>query len=167
MIFDHSRPYHPQTCGKVERFHQTQKKWLAARPAAKTIRGLQAQVDAFNRYYNTQRPHRAVGRRTPLEAYTARPKATPRGPKIPDHYRLRRDTIDTSGTVTLRYNSRLHHIGLGRLLAGTRIYVLTDDRHVRIITRDGKLLRDLTLDPTRDYQPRGVKRGPQRPQKRE
>jgi transposase InsO family protein len=164
---DHSRPYHPQTCGKVERFHQTQKKWLAARPAARTVAGLQAQVTAFNRYYNTQRPHRAVARRTPLEAYTARPKATPHGPAIPDHYRLRRDIVDSGGTVTLRYNSRLHHIGLGRLLAGTRIYVLTDDRHVRIITRDGELLRDLTLDPTRDYQPTGAKKGPQRPQKRE
>lgn len=167
VAFDHSRPYHPQTCGKVERFHQTQKKWLAARATAKTLRGLQAQVDAFNRYYNTARPHRALGRRTPAEAYAARPKAAPHGPKIPDHYRLRRDVIDASGTVTLRYNSRLHHIGLGRLLAGTAVYVLTDDRHVRVISRHGDLLRDLTLDPTRDYQPRGAKRGPQRPQKRE
>jgi transposase InsO family protein len=167
VVFDHSRPYHPQTCGKVERFHQTQKKWLAARPHAKTIRGLQAQVDAFNRYYNNQRPHRAVGRRAPAHAYASRPKATPHGPKIPDHYRLRRDTIDTGGTVTLRHNSRLHHIGLGRLLAGTRVYILTDDLHVRVITREGQLLRDLTLDPSRDYQSRGAKTGPQRPHKRE
>ena len=86
---------------------------------------------------------------------------------IPDHYRMRRDVIDASGTITLRYNSRLHHVGLGRPLAGTRVYVLTDDRHVRVLTRDGTLIRDLTLDPTRDYQPRGVKKGPQRPQKRE
>jgi transposase InsO family protein len=167
VAFDHSRPYHPQTCGKVERFHQTQKKWLAARPAAKTLHGLQTQVDAFNRYYNQTRPHRALGRRTPAQAYAARPKATPAGPKIPDHYRLRRDVIDPSGTVTLRYNSHLHHIGLGRLLAGTRVYVLTEDLHVRVITRDGELLRDLILDPTRDYQPRGVKKGPQTPHKRE
>ena len=113
------------------------------------------------------RPHRAVGRRTPAQAYAARPKATPHGPKIPDHYRLRRDTIDKSGAVTLRHNSRLHHIGLGRLLAGTRVYVLTDDLHVRVITRDGQLLRDLTLDPTLDYQPRHAKKDPQRPHKRE
>jgi len=167
VTLDHSRPYHPQTCGKVERFHQTQKKWLAARPAAKSLHGLQAQVDAFNRYYNNLRPHRAIGRRTPAEVYAARPKATPHGPRIPEHYRVRRDTIDTNGTVTLRYDSRMHHIGLGRVLAGTRVYVLTKDRHVRVITRDGTLLRNLVLDTTRDYQPRGVKRGPQRPRKRE
>jgi transposase InsO family protein len=167
VVLHHSRPYHPQTCGKVERFHQTQKKWLAARRPAATTRGLQAQIDAFNRYYNTQRPHRALARNTPAQAYLARPKAVPHGPVIPDHYRMRRDIIDASGTVTLRYNSRLHHVGLGRLLAGTRVYVLTDDRHVRVITRDGTLIRDLTLDPNRDYQPRGAKKGPQRPQKRE
>jgi transposase InsO family protein len=97
--FDHSRPYHPQTCGKVERFHQTQKKWLAAQPAATTIRALQRQLDQFTGYYNTVRPHRALARRTPAQAYTVRPKAVPDGVKIPAHYRVRNDTIDAGGTV--------------------------------------------------------------------
>jgi transposase InsO family protein len=63
--FRHSRPYHPQTCGKVERFHQTLKRWLATRPRARTLGQLQAQLDTFRGYYNTQRPHRALGRRNP------------------------------------------------------------------------------------------------------
>ena len=58
----HSRPYHPQTCGKVERFHQTQKKWLRAQPRAATLVGLQHQLNRFQTYYNTVRPHRALGR---------------------------------------------------------------------------------------------------------
>ena len=159
--FDHSRPYHPQTCGKVERFHQTQKKWLAAQPAAASLRGLQRQLDRFATYYNTVRPHRALQRRTPTEAYGARPKAIPTGVKIPGHYRVRNDTIDSGGSVTLRHNSRLHHIGLGAARRGTRITLLIDDLHVRIIGRDtGQLIRELTLNPTRDYQPRGVPPGP-------
>ena len=76
----HSRPYHPQTCGKVERFHQTEKKWLAAQPRAGTVAALQRQLDRFCTYYNTTRPHRALGRRTPAQAYAARPKAVPTGP---------------------------------------------------------------------------------------
>jgi len=60
VVFRHSRPYHPQTCGKVERFHPTQKRWLAKQPPAKTLRGLQAQLDRFRDYYNTIRPHRAL-----------------------------------------------------------------------------------------------------------
>ena len=115
----HSRPYHPQTCGKVERFHQTQKKWLAAQPRAATVAGLQRQLDRFGRYYNTVRPHRALGRRTPAQAYADRPKAVPTGPVIPAHYRVRTDRIDAGGSVTVRHNSRLHHIGLGARLAGT------------------------------------------------
>jgi transposase InsO family protein len=158
---DHSRPYHPQTCGKVERFHQTQKKWLAAQPPAASLRGLQRQLDRFAGYYNTVRPHRALGTRTPAQAYAARPKAIPTGAKIPAHYRVRNDTIDPGGTVTLRHNSRLHHIGVGAAHRGTRVTLLVDDLHIRIIGRhSGELIRELILDPTRDYQPRGLPPGP-------
>jgi transposase InsO family protein len=80
ISFRHCRPYHPQTCGKVERFHQTLKKWLARQPPATTVRQLQAQLDNFARYYNTVRPHRALTRRTPAQAYTARPKRSPPAP---------------------------------------------------------------------------------------
>jgi hypothetical protein len=158
---DHSRPYHPQTCGKVERFQQTQKKWLAAQPPARTVAGLRSQLSRFRRYYNDTRPHRALNRRTPMDAYTARPKATATGPYLDPHWRIRHDRIDSSGTVTLRHNSRLHHIGLGRRLAATPVTLLVDDLHIRIIERHtGELLRELILDPTRDFQPRGLPPGP-------
>lgn len=151
---DHCRAYHPQTCGKIERFHQTQKKWLAAQPPAHTLTQLHRQLDRFRRYYNTTRPHRAIGRRTPTQAYKARPKAHPTGPRIQPHYRVRRDRVDTGGVITVRYNSRLHHIGLGREHAHTRVLALLADRHIRIIHAEtGELLRQLTLDPSRDYQP--------------
>jgi|tagenome__1003787_1003787.scaffolds.fasta_scaffold20711375_1 transposase InsO family protein len=159
--FDHSRAHHPQTQGKVERFQQTEKKWLAAQPPARTTAAVQRQLSRFRRYYNEVRPHRAIGRRTPWQAYTARPKATATGPYIDPHWRVRHDKVDQAGTVTLRHNSRLHHIGLGRRLAGTRVTLLIDDLHIRIIDRHtGELLRELTLDPSRDFQPRGVPPGP-------
>jgi transposase InsO family protein len=157
----HSRPYHPQTCGKVERFHQTQKKWLTAQPRVATIAGLQHQLHRFQAYYNTVRPHRALSRRTPAQAYAGRPKAVPTGPVIAAHYRVRTDRIDTGGSVTVRHNSRLHHIGLGARLAGTPIMLLIDNLHIRVIERHtGHLIRELTLDPARDYQPRGLPPGP-------
>jgi transposase InsO family protein len=154
VFFCHCRPYHPQTCGKVERFHQTLKKWLARQPAPATLTELQAQTDTFRVYYNTVRPHRALHRRTPAEAYAARPKATASGiPLIDGHFRVRHDKIDSNGKLTLRHNSRLHHIGLGRMHAGTTVLILVHDLHVRVLSTSGQLLRDLQLDPTRDYQP--------------
>ena len=100
VIFTHSRPYHPQTCGKVERFHQTVKKWLTTQPQAHTITELQTQLDTFRDYYNTTRPHRALARCTPAHAYAARPKAHRQRqpthqqplPRPPRHHRHRRQT---------------------------------------------------------------------------
>jgi transposase InsO family protein len=149
----HSSPYHPQTCGKVERFHQTLKRWLAKQAAAGGLPDLQADLDRFNAYYNAERPHRALGRRTPLEAFTARPRATPSGIAAPAHVRIRRDRIDSSGAITLRHDSRLHHIKIGRRFAGTRIVMLVAGLDVRVLSEDGELIRELQLDPTRSYQP--------------
>ena len=151
--FRHSRPHHPRTCGKVERFHRTLKRWLDRRPRARTLRALQARLDAFVDYYNTRRPHRALRRRTPAEAFDARPEATPVGrPTQEGHHRVRRDRVHAGGVVTLRHDSRLHHIGLGRRHAGARVLVLVHDLEVRVLTEDGELIRELTLDPGRDYQ---------------
>src|SRR5262249_49442510 len=108
----HSRPYHPQPRGKAHRSHQTLKTHLRALPAPTTLAELQHQIDAFLAYYNNIRPHRALRRRTPIQAFNQRPKAFPTGYQIPPHYRVRRDKIDAAGVITIRYNSRLHHIGL-------------------------------------------------------
>ena len=153
----HSRPYHPQTCGKVERLHQTIKRFLSRQDPASTVEELQALLDRFRAYYNDSRPHRAIGRRTPAEAFGARPKASPTLPGlvVPPHVRVRRDKVDITGVITLRHNSRLHHVGLGRGLVGTRVIALVDGLRVRVINEDGELIRELVLDPDRDYQPHG------------
>jgi transposase InsO family protein len=155
ITYSHSRPYHPQTCGKVERFHQTLKKWLTRQRPVSTIRALQAQLDRFAACYNTRRPHRAIGRQIPATVYAARIKALPAGPQIPvpAHCRVRQDVIDSGGSVTLRYHSKLYHIGVGRRHAGTKVTILAADLNVRILTPGGTLLRQLTLDPARNYQP--------------
>jgi transposase InsO family protein len=152
VTFKHSRPYHPQTCGKVERFHQTLKKFLAKQPAD-TLTELQAHLDRFVTYYNQQRPHRARGRATPQAVFDTKVKAHPSLRRSDTHFRVRHDRVDKHGSITLRYQSQLHHIGMGARLRGQRVVLLIADRDIRIVTPDGELLRHLTLDPTRDYQP--------------
>ena len=156
--YKHSRPYHPQTCGKVERFHQTLKKFLRKQPRAETIAELQAQLDRFVAYYNEVRPHRAKGRKTPQSAYESRARARPikRDGTYTRELRVRHDVVDAHGVVPIRYKSKLHHVGMGRALKGTRIILLVAGRHIRIITTDGELLRDFEFDPDRNYQPQGL-----------
>jgi transposase InsO family protein len=154
ILSKHSRPYHPQTCGKVERFHLTMKKFMAKQDPAHSRKQLQRQLDRFVAYYNEIRPHRSLGRQTPAAVFAARDKSFPKGPTIDAAgYRVRRDKVDTGGTVTLRYRGRLHHIGVGRPYAGWRVIILVAGLDVRILGMDGSPLRHLTLDPGRDYQP--------------
>jgi transposase InsO family protein len=148
-----SRPNHPTTVGKAERFQQTLKQWLRAQPPATGINQLQNQLDNFVTTYNHQRPHRALDRRTPATIYNQLPKATP-NTKPNTHYRVRYDIVDKTGAVTIRHSGRLHHIGIGRAHTGTPITIIAADLDIRIIaTNTGELLRHLTLNPEIDYQP--------------
>jgi transposase InsO family protein len=163
IIQKNGRPNHPQTQGKAERFQQTLKHWLAAQlPQPATLADLQALLDDFTSYYNTQRPHKSLpGRSTPAAAYTARPKAAPGNRDADTHDRVRRDIIGPTGTVTLRHGGRLYHIGIGRTYAGTHILLLVQDLDIRIVdAATGELLRQFTLDPDRNYQPTGRPPGP-------
>ncbi|MCA1823737.1 MAG: IS481 family transposase [Frankia sp.] len=157
-------PNHPQTQGKVERFQQTLKKWLRAQPAQPaTIAELQTLLDAFVEEYNHRRPHRSLPHRaTPATAYTTRPKATPSSERGGDtHDRVRHDKVDKAGSVTLRVAGRLRHIGVGRTYARTDVILLVQDLHVRVVdAATGELLRELIVDPRRDYQPTGRPPGP-------
>jgi transposase InsO family protein len=150
-----SRPNKPTTCGKVERFQQTLKRWLRTQPHQPTnLVELQQLLDQFVAVYNQQRPHRSLpGQATPAVAYQARPKATPAA-RHDTHDRVRHDRIDADGKVTLRVNGHLHHIGIGRTHTRTPVLLLVHDLHVRVVNAaTGELLRELVIDPARNYQP--------------
>ncbi len=116
---------------------------------------LQSQLDAFVIVYNQHRPHTSLHKQTPQAVYDTLPKATPGQQASDSHYRLRTDTVDKSGTVTLRHAGKLHHIGIGRTHSGTHIIMLIEELNIRVVNKTtGEIIRKLTLDTNRDYQPR-------------
>lgn len=144
----HGRHYHPQTQGKVERFHQTLQKWLRAQPRAATLTELQTQLDAFVEVYNHKRPHRAIGRRTPAAVYAQTPKAGPADRPLGTPTSTHRVTVHNGVChINKRYSITIgaahnHH---------TAIVVITGlSCHIFIA---GRLIRHLQLDPTRRHQP--------------
>jgi transposase InsO family protein len=150
-----SRPYHPQTCGKVERFQQTLKKWLRHQPVAGDLAELQVQLDQFADYYNHHRPHRGIGRVTPAERWAATPPAINLGVALPGPAQITTVTVSRNGVVALgRYRI---HIGAEWQSRTARIHY--DDTHAAVFI-DHTLIRALQLDPNRDYQPSGRPRGP-------
>lgn len=154
-----SRPFHPQTCGKIERFHQTLKKWLRKQPLAESLADLQAQLDRFVAYYNAERPHRGIGRCTPLERWNATPKAINAGIALPAPQRTPTVTVSDAGVVDL--NKWAINVGVDH--AGRTARVMLDDTHAAVFI-DGRLIRHLQLDHNRRYQPSGRPRGgPRRP----
>jgi transposase InsO family protein len=145
-------PGHPQTQGKIERFHQTLKRWLAAQPPARTLTELQAQLDNFQRHYNEHRPHRALDRSTPGHAYRATPKASPAAGTAPNHYRLRYDRLDPAGKMTLRRAGRMHHLGIGTAHARKRVLAIADDTRVTVTDlTTGEVLSVHLIEPEKTY----------------
>jgi transposase InsO family protein len=155
-------PGHPQTQGKIERFHQTLKRWLGRRPPATDLAALQAQLDAFREVYNEQRPHRAIGRATPGEAYRATPKALPSGSGARGHFRLRYDVTDSKGAMTLRRGGRLYHLKVGSAQARRRVLAIVDEQEVTVVALDtGEILSTHRIEPGKGYW-RNTRRDPGR-----
>ncbi len=144
-------PGHPTTQGKVERFHQTQKLWLTARPLPATVTELQRLLDQFREHYNEQRPHRARDRMTPGQAYRTTPKALPAGDRE-GHYRIRYDKVDKDGKISLRRAGRMHHVGVGIKHRGQRIFAIVDETTVTVVQLGtGDILAEADIDPTVNY----------------
>jgi transposase InsO family protein len=157
-------PGHPQTQGKIERFHQTLKRWLTPRPRPASIADMQTLLDTFREVYNTARPHRALPeRRTPAQAYTALPKANP-SRTATEHFRIRHDTVDQFGKLTLRHGSQLHHLGIGRTHTHTPVLILITTDTVTVISKTGyQLIASHHIDPDHNYWPNQQKNPDQRP----
>lgn len=155
-------PGHPQTQGKIERFQQTLKRWLEHQPTARTVAELQAQLDAFRVEYNELRPHRAIGRATPAEAYAAIPKAVASGSRAAGHFRLRYDVADKKGAVTMRRAGRLHHLKVGAAHARRRVLAIVDEQEVTVVALDtGEILSTHRIEPDKGYW-RNTRRDPGR-----
>jgi transposase InsO family protein len=143
-----SSPGHPQTCGKLERQHQTLKAWLAPRPAA-TLTELQAHLDNYQHFYNHDRPHSSLAGATPFERWTNADKDHPRDP-IDAAPRAALRIVSAHG----RINWDAYQIGIGTDHADHELLVIARDLDVTIYGHTGQV-RQLTIDPTRRYQPSG------------
>jgi transposase InsO family protein len=144
----HSSPYHPQTCGKVERHHQTLKNWLAARPAPATLADLQALLDDYRTWYNTRRHHTAITT-TPRQAWdTAPARGGPGHPPRQDDAALHKLTVTANGTIivnTLKIN-------IGHSRAGQPVTAIRDHDHLTVYTATGEPIGRIHLDYTKPYQ---------------
>jgi transposase InsO family protein len=144
-----SRPFHPQTCGKIERFWQTLKKWLRARPIPATLDELNELLDQFRDFYNHHRPHRALRGATPADAFTATEKARPADRPLPAPVFVTRHTVgEESGNLFIPP----YKVNVGLRWAGHECDSIRDGDHIAIFSGT-TLVREFTADPRRNYQP--------------
>jgi hypothetical protein len=143
-----SSPHHPQTCGKIERFWQTLKKWLDAHDTPGTLAQMQALLDQFREHYNHHRPHRALSGHTPAEAFAATGKATPATGTQPAHsVRVLDRKVSTDGLVGIDRT----RISVGKQWAGHHLSVICDSNQAVLISGT-RLVREVTLNG-QDYIP--------------
>ena len=150
VIQKNSRPSHPTTCGKAERFQQTMKNWLAAQPVQpETVDELQALLTP------SQRSTTTTGR---TGRYPTGPPPPPSTSRCPRPSPARSPTPPpTTGSATTSRQGRLGHPALPQPTpphrhratdAGTCVILLVQDLDIRVVNAaTGELLRELVLDP--------------------
>jgi len=149
------KPGKPTTQGKNERFHQTLFRWLDKQPLAATYADLQAQVDTFDRIYNTQRPHQGLpGRMTPQQAWDATPVAVPPRPKPPvkvvvppeSSVKQSEHTVDGARVTKVRHDGTVRvrkiEYRLGSHYAGTLIHVISGKETVMFVDMNGVIVAE-------------------------
>ena len=158
------KPYKPTTQGKNERFHQTLFRYLGKQPLAATLDQLQAQVDAFDHIYNTQRPHQSLpGRVTPLAAWEAtekadaphpkpvRPLFTRPAPRVPPVLPadVRAKLPSGTRTKTLTANGSFHLGQVTYLVGGehafAEVLVVIDGDRLTVVDHHGEILIEHTI----------------------
>jgi transposase InsO family protein len=108
----HSRPYHPQTQGKDERFHRTLKLELLERYGFNSIELCQAGFDRWRDEYNLIRPHQALGQLPPVTRYSASGRPFPEAlPPIEYEPEDQVRMVRKSGKI--KYDGGEHFIGEG------------------------------------------------------
>lgn len=162
-----SGPYHPQTLGKLERFHKTLKEWLQDEEPAKDLVHLQKLLDRFRTHYNQDRPHQGIGDITPAERYQPSSSASEslngskqqqRGegsqagePIYPPRSLIRK--VNARGVIGLDG----YFIGVGRRWIGASVRVEPIGQLVQVFYGE-ELIRVLAIDPERLYQGQGKPR---------
>lgn len=152
IVQKNGSPGHPQTQGKIERFHQTLKKYLSEQPPATSLRQMQEQLDSFRTLYNTARPHRALGMKTPIQSYEATIKATPQQALNKENYRVRYDSVDQFGKISMRQSLKMHHLGVGVHHRFKKTIIVMDYYTATVVEiKTGEILSQHTIDPSRSY----------------
>jgi transposase InsO family protein len=157
-----SRPYHPQTVGKLERFHRTLKEWLEDQSGFQTAEDLQIALDRFRDHYNQDRPHQGLADATPAERY--QPKSGPHlrtppepgQPLYPPGSIVRK--VDRAGVMG--YRGAKIDVGKRWKHLMVRIVDLAGVTHIYF---DEELIRSLVIDPAVKYQRSTTNRRPVRP----
>jgi transposase InsO family protein len=85
IIITHSRPCHPQTLGKDERFHRSLKAEALSGPLFSGLAEAQAALETWRHVYNHQRPHEALGLEVPASRYNPSPRSYRETPEAFDY----------------------------------------------------------------------------------
>lgn len=108
----HSRPHHPQTQGKDERFHRTLKLELLQRQGFNSLDACQLAFDSWRERYNTVRPHAALQEQAPVNRYQVSGRAFPS--VLPPLEYPSADTVrKVSDKGEISFQNRRHFIGEG------------------------------------------------------